>query len=102
MNGIDWTHSLAVAARGNDALADSGLGLQETLWEIGMGGIDPILYMAQQRALRALAVHKGYPIVLGAPVTVADEDQDLYDTLVVSYMDGMAIGWSAHKHCVTP
>lgn len=94
---IDPNHPLTRAAREVNAIAELN-GLEQTLRMIGLDvELGQYAYLAEQRALRALAASEG--INLGEPGTenwkpAVSQLPDLV-TLTSAYMDGIAIGFKA-------
>lgn len=107
MNRIDPNHPLTRAARETNTYADEH-GLQETVNWLGMDlEADQLAYLAEQRALRAVAADRfGESLGDGPPERdaavaasiVEDPEWEKLRVLVISaYMDGFAIGWKGHE-----
>lgn len=100
---INPDHPLAVAARDTNAYAEEH-GLEPALEWLGIGAsAGEIAYLAEQRALRAVAVDRLGHNMTGAS-SILDEHiaRTIRQTeawaamrmlLISCYMDGIAIGW---------
>lgn len=57
--------------------------------------LDDVVYMAEQRALRALYARYGINLQLQKPavLSLSKADEALMPTLIAAYMDGLLIGW---------
>jgi hypothetical protein len=94
-------HHLALAARYNDAKAESG-GLEDVFADLDLE-IDDVMYLAKQRAIRVVATLSDRPklkeAVLGwktemTPVPPLTEmEKALYDAALYSSLDGIMIGY---------
>jgi hypothetical protein len=101
---IDPDHPLAQAARATNAVAEER-GLDATLEWLGIGEVGEIAYLAEQRALRAVAAATaGVNLGAGADseaiaraVMATPLWQDFRALLLSCYLDGFAIGWKGHE-----
>ena len=103
---IDKNHPLTEAARYTNAYSEEH-GLEDTVTWSGMGlDIGELAYLAEQRALRAVAASAGINLGVNAPeVDQAVVDQivnsQVWDaigmTLIAAYIDGLTIGWVGHR-----
>jgi hypothetical protein len=87
-------HPLAVAAREtNDELCEK-LGLEGTCQKCGLK-LPDLIYMAEQRALRALFAQYGRNLQLKHPTSfqLSESEERLFKALTTAYMDGLLIGW---------
>jgi hypothetical protein len=103
---IDPDHPLAQAARATNAVAEER-GLDATLEWLGIGEVGEIAYLAEQRALRAVAASVA-GVNLGADGPLAAEQialavqstplwQDFRALLLSCYLDGFCIGYKGHE-----
>lgn len=102
---IDPEHPLARAARATNAVAEER-GLDATLEWLGIGEAGPIAYLAEQRALRAVAAATlgmnlganpdGYDQAVAAAIMQTPLWRDMAPLLLSCYLDGIAIGWKGH------
>jgi hypothetical protein len=91
-------HPLAVAAREiNDELCEK-YGLQGACEKCGLK-LPDLIYMAEQRALRALFASYGRNLQLKRVDTfqLSESEERLCRTLTSAYMDGLLIGWRARE-----
>lgn len=105
----DTDHPIMQAARETNALADK-VGLQQAITDLGMNlTLSEVNYMAQQRALRALASAM-YNHNMGADPekdeTIAKKvvENTGIETMALvmsAYVDGFAIGWKANQIATT-
>lgn len=95
---IDPNHPLTKAARTVNTSADEH-GIEATLFDIGLleeATVSQLFYLAEQRALRALAARRGDGNPTGA-VWLTDDEAALMPLLTSAYLDGFAIAWAAAK-----
>jgi hypothetical protein len=91
-------HPLAVAAREiNDELCEK-YGLQGICEKCGLK-LPDLLYMAEQRALRALFASYGRNLQLQRvdSFQLSESEETLCRTLTSAYIDGLLIGWRARE-----
>jgi hypothetical protein len=102
---IDPEHPLARAARETNDYAMQH-GLDATLEWLEIGGSGELAYLAEQRALRAVAAASvglamgDSPIVdemVAQAVVRTDLWRDMAPLLISCYLDGFAIGWKGHE-----
>jgi len=103
---IDPDHPLTQAARETNAYAEEH-GMPETLDWLGMNvDAGEAAYLAEQRALRAIAaasigMNMGHDRqlddVTAQAITETPLWRDMRMLLVACYLDGMTIGWKAHE-----
>lgn len=101
---IDPDHPLAQAARATNAVAEER-GLDATLEWLGIGEVGEIAYLAEQRALRAVAasvadVNLGAgpdSQAIAAAVMATPLWRDFRALLLSCYMDGFCIGYKGHE-----
>lgn len=95
---IDPNHPLTVAAREVNSQA-SREGLEAVLNSLEIGtGVGQLMYLAEQRALRAFYAAHGINLDVGVPVPIhlTEKERSLMPLLISAYMDGIAIGWRGH------
>jgi hypothetical protein len=96
---IDADHPLTRAARENNAAAEVD-GTEAVLDAIGIlddASVEQIYYLAEQRALRALAARYGEINPTGQ-VALTPEENALMPMLIGAYLDGIAIGWRGQQY----
>lgn len=102
---IDPFHPLAVAAREVNEHAASR-GIEQTLAWLEIGTPEDVFYLAEQRALRAVAAHDFGLGDVSEPLArkiVADERwPERKGLLAISYADGLTTGWHAHALSLRP
>lgn len=97
---IDTNHPLIAASRYADAQSEEfGLAGAIAQNNIDMG---TLVYAAQQRALRMTMLAARGPESLMSmsktrkgEVYLSETEQEMFDQFVISYLDGMFIGWKA-------
>jgi hypothetical protein len=91
------SHPLARAAREVNAYAETH-DLEATCEHYGLK-LEDVMYIAEQRALRAL--YSQYGINLNAPspmiLKLTPEQAKQHLTLTTAYMDSLVIGWRARE-----
>lgn len=103
---IDPQHPLTEAARIVNAMSEER-GLEATLEWLDLGtGTGEVAYLAEQRALRAIAaqavglnmgLNPGLDEATAQAIVRTPLWRDMRMLLVACYMDGMAIGWKARE-----
>ncbi len=110
---IDKDHPLTTSAREVNAYSEEH-GLEETLEHFGLNvGLGELAYLAEQRAIRAVAGSLGYEF--GGKNTTPEKDEEMARAIVShpvweasklvligSYMDGMVIGFRAAQIAAPP
>ena len=97
---IPAAHPLAEAASYANSYAEEQ-GLEKTLEWAGVGAtVNELCYLAQQRALRAVAARAGINLTVGLlseqiaeQIMLSDTWQCIGLTLIAAYLDGILIGW---------